>query len=216
MGPAQVEIDDMVRAVQAFGEMSFGKLSHFHLSPCGVCRAPTFQYPCPSCRSWCDASDTPDQRQAQIEAARRSKVGTRETFVRRVEASGGIGPWYFGNFRNTVGYDKGGTFTAEVNASVERTREVSWPDAGLVWDTVTAEGISLPPDDFWRHKHADIGHRAVEEYGQERLSDMSRRPDRQGRTWPDCPEGRSLIVARAQDELAQLGLAEPTVAPSGP
>jgi hypothetical protein len=211
-----VEIGNLVEAIQALSESSFGRPSPFHLSACQACGAPTFQYPCPNCRNWCDFSESADYKAEVKLSCEKSGVGSREAFVRRVEVAGGIGPWYFGEFRRTVGYGNGGAFKVEVDAAIARAASVEWPDAGAVWDEV-ASGARLPDDGFWSEKHQAFEARALAEFGEGKLARLkgAREPG-PWHSWPEnCREGRELMLEFARERLQELGLTDSVPQPPG-
>jgi hypothetical protein len=212
-----VEMRNLVPAVQALSEAAFGRPSPFHLSGCAACGAPTFQYPCPSCREWCDHSESPEHSARVREACARSGVGSRESFVRRVGAAGGLGPWYFAEFRRTVGYSSGGAFAATVDAVTARSATVGWPDAGAVWDAI-ASGARFPAEGFWGAALADFERRAVAEFGEAGVARLkaSREPG-PWHAWPEnCHEGRELVRRFAEERLDAMGLASEPPAAIGP
>lgn len=213
-----VALEDFVVAVQALYEHETGRPCHFHLFACAVCGGPSFQYPCPCCRSWADASDTVAEREKQRAAAAASGVGSRESFVAALEKAGGLGPWYFESFRNTTLYREpsdGGAFRAGVDRLVGRARSLAWPDAGAVWDAVRA-GHRLPHDGFWGDKRAVWHDYAAEQWGAARAAELVAARSGQW-SWPENgPEGRETVAACAETQLAALGLSAPSAAAAGP
>jgi hypothetical protein len=212
----QVKLDDLVRVVRALSETAFRRKSPFHLSPCAVCGAPTFQYPCPSCRSWCDFSDGPKERARQIESASKSGIGSRENFCRRVEAAGGFGPWYFRNFKRTVAYGPGrdmdSGFVRSVDAAIERAATMTWPDPGEIWDAVRARPKDFPPEGYYAEERQRIDECAIKLFGADRVAAL--KSQRQtSYLWPeDCDEGRQVLATLAEETLEQMAASgdEPT------
>ena len=213
----QVTIDTLVPAIRALSASVFRRESSFHLSACGVCGGPTFQYPCPSCSSWYDFSDGAAERRRQREVAASMGIGTREDFVQRVDRAGGLGCWYFANFRKVVAYKSDPAFRDKVDHAIERAYVMWWPDAGEVWDTVKAGLPKLPEDSFYREAIDRREARALDEFGEAGLQSLKSNKVSQ-HSWPEnCEEGRDLVARMGEEWLAEAGIAPaPTEVPCGP
>ena len=188
-----IALDDLVPAIHALYEQEFERPCHFHLAPCAKCGAPTFQYPCPSCDTWNDASG-PWSRDEQIAPT------TREQFVAKVERDGGIGAWYFGKWRRSVAYTETFGFKERIEGLVDRAKQIEWPSPAEVWDAVHA-GMALPSRDFnttcrerWRAE-------AVARNGEGVLATIKATA-----MWPECESGKAIVRACAERSLSDLGL----------
>lgn len=213
----EVTMDRMVEAVAALEEATVGnRRSPFHLSACDVCGAPTFCYPCPNCRAWCDFSDTPDQRQSQRDAALKSGVGTKDSFIERVEKEGGVGPWYFANFRRMVAYETTPSYKHGVEEAIARAKAIEWPSAGDVWDAVRARR-KFPEDGEWARSLRAFEARADAEFGLRVEKLRAFRESNVYREWPvNCEEGRALLRTYAEERLVEMGLSHALEGLPGP
>jgi hypothetical protein len=104
----------------------------FHLRRC-YCGAPSWQQPCPSCGYY------PMYGTTGTSAAPDS--ATRERFVARAAAYGGVAAWYFAEFRQVIAYRKDAAFAAKIEALVAEAK--GWTDVptpGEIWDALREEG----------------------------------------------------------------------------
>jgi hypothetical protein len=103
----------------------------FHLRRC-YCGAPTWQQPCPTCDYYPMYGSTGTSWEKDS--------ATREGFVTRASAYGGVAAWYFAGYRRTVAYANNSSFAAKIDALVEQAK--GWtdvPSPGEVWDLVRGE-----------------------------------------------------------------------------
>jgi hypothetical protein len=217
-----VVLEHLVEAVQALSEAEFGKPSPFHLSACGICGGPSFQYPCPLCRYWADFSQPKAERERDIRAASGRGSGSRAFFVRAVTTNSGIGPWYFGEFKNVVAYKSEAAWKQHVDDIIALSRTIEWPDPGEVWDHISA-GQTLSSEAVWTDKRDRVNAMANRLFGAECAARLiSAR--RSQFTWPaGSQEGMRCVRASAAESLEILGLPIPAVAvearplpPAGP
>lgn len=117
-----------IDAVRAIYTEVLGVPCSFHLSTCPQCNAPGWQQPCPVCSYYPQYG-----RPTKAEMAAHKKV-TREEYTALVAKRGGIGVWYFNDFKNTVAYKQDAGFRAELNIAIAKAMDIDAATGEAIWD----------------------------------------------------------------------------------
>lgn len=117
-----------IDAVRAIYTEVLGVPCSFHLSTCPQCNAPGWQQPCPMCGYYPQYG-----RPTKAEIAAHKKV-TREEYAVHVAKRGGIGVWYFNEFKKTVAYKQDAGFRAELNIAIAKAMDIDAATGEEIWD----------------------------------------------------------------------------------
>ena len=189
----RVTLDNLATAVHALFEDTFRRPCHFHLAGCAACGAPTHGYPCPSCRTWNDQSGSWARGAPAVQPT------SQESWCRRVEAAGGVGPWYFAELRERVSYRDDTRFRAQVDDLVRRAAQFHWPAPSDVWAAVAERRTLISLDHA--AKAAAWKEAAESLYGADRVAALMSRSSGQW-SWPEnCEEGRQSVRAAARQVI---------------
>jgi hypothetical protein len=116
--------------------------SPFHLSPCGRCRCPVWQQPCPVCNYYPmgDMDDghrrgTPEYDQYQA----RMSAGAKEKWFALVQQFGNIAVWFFQRKLKTVA-GKSETYKNMVAKYSAEAANLDLPPAEQIWAAYSDEG----------------------------------------------------------------------------
>lgn len=149
--------NSFLRKVDDSGMTHPGGNSPFHLTPCGQCHAPVWQQPCPICDYYpmgdMDYGISKKSEEWQ-QRAEKLRAMAHDLYVRKIEAAGNFGVWYFSSFKRNVAYSPinqhiraddektasgRAKYRMETNAIIDLCRSMTFPSGEEIWNAYGPE-----------------------------------------------------------------------------